>query len=49
MVGGRAGALGMALTALQTGTADVAAWRVVAASMVMGVGAGMVLMPTMAY
>ncbi|AWZ09758.1 DHA2 family efflux MFS transporter permease subunit [Streptomyces sp. ICC4] len=42
------GALGMALTALQTGTADVAAWRVVAASMVMGVGAGMVLMPTMA-
>ncbi|WP_308379159.1 DHA2 family efflux MFS transporter permease subunit [Streptomyces sp. ISL-43] len=41
------GALGMALTALQTGTPDVAAWRVVGASMVMGVGAGMVLMPAM--
>ncbi|MFD9301836.1 MFS transporter [Streptomyces sp. NPDC060048] len=41
------GALGMALTALQASTPDVAAWRFVAASMVMGVGAGMVLMPTM--
>ncbi|GCB45031.1 DHA2 family efflux MFS transporter permease subunit [Streptomyces sp. NL15-2K] len=41
------GALGMALTALQVGTEDVAAWRVVGAGMVMGVGSGMVLMPTM--
>lgn len=37
----------MGLTALQTGTAGVAPWRVVAAAMLMGVGAGMVLMPTM--
>ncbi|WP_210584490.1 DHA2 family efflux MFS transporter permease subunit [Streptomyces sp. GESEQ-35] len=41
------GALGMALTALQTGVDGAAAWRVVGASVVMGVGAGMVLMPTM--
>ncbi|MEV6168752.1 DHA2 family efflux MFS transporter permease subunit [Streptomyces sp. NPDC051954] len=41
------GALGMVLTALQTGVDGVAAWRVVAASVVMGIGAGMVLMPTM--
>ncbi|MEV5969868.1 DHA2 family efflux MFS transporter permease subunit [Streptomyces sp. NPDC051921] len=40
-------AIGMGLSALQTGTADVAPWRVVGAAMVMGVGAGMVLMPTM--
>ncbi|MEU8761082.1 DHA2 family efflux MFS transporter permease subunit [Streptomyces sp. NPDC048659] len=40
-------ALGMALTALATGTQDVAPWRVVAAAMLMGAGAGMVLMPTM--
>ncbi|MER8042892.1 DHA2 family efflux MFS transporter permease subunit [Streptomyces sp. NPDC094032] len=40
-------ALGMALTALETGTPGVAPWRVVAAAMVMGMGAGMVLMPTM--
>ncbi|MER5214480.1 DHA2 family efflux MFS transporter permease subunit [Streptomyces sp. NPDC002838] len=41
------GVLGMALTALQVGTDGVAAWRVVGAAMVMGVGSGMVLMPTM--
>ncbi|MBT2466593.1 MFS transporter [Streptomyces sp. ISL-66] len=41
------GALGMALTALQVGSPDVAAWRVVGASVVMGVGTGMVLLPTM--
>ncbi|MEV0634433.1 DHA2 family efflux MFS transporter permease subunit [Streptomyces sp. NPDC050619] len=41
------GAFGMALTALQVGADDVAAWRLVGAAMVMGVGAGMVLMPTM--
>ncbi|MFE9439986.1 DHA2 family efflux MFS transporter permease subunit [Streptomyces sp. NPDC006602] len=41
------GALGMALTALQIGESDVAAWRLVGAGMVMGVGSGMVLMPTM--
>jgi EmrB/QacA subfamily drug resistance transporter len=41
------GAVGMALTALQVGTDDVAAWRVVGASVVMGIGSGMVLMPTM--
>ncbi|MFF1408746.1 DHA2 family efflux MFS transporter permease subunit [Streptomyces sp. NPDC058289] len=41
------GALGMALTALQAGSAEAAPWRFVAASIVMGVGAGMVLMPTM--
>ncbi|OIJ92045.1 DHA2 family efflux MFS transporter permease subunit [Streptomyces colonosanans] len=42
------GALGMALTAVQVGTDGVAAWRVVCSAMVMGVGSGMVLMPTMA-
>ncbi|RAG84125.1 MFS transporter [Streptacidiphilus pinicola] len=41
------GALGMALNALQIGSPGVPAWRLVAASMVMGLGAGMVLMPTM--
>ncbi|KJS58295.1 multidrug transporter [Streptomyces rubellomurinus] len=41
------GALGMALTALQVGETGVPAWRVVGAAMVMGVGSGMVLMPTM--
>ncbi|MET9385166.1 DHA2 family efflux MFS transporter permease subunit [Streptomyces sp. NPDC002928] len=41
------GSLGMALTALQIGTEGVAPWRLVASSMVMGVGAGTVLMPTM--
>ncbi|KOU61956.1 multidrug transporter [Streptomyces sp. MMG1533] len=41
------GALGMALTAVQIGTDDVAPWRLVGAGMVMGVGSGMVLMPTM--
>ncbi|MGV9277818.1 DHA2 family efflux MFS transporter permease subunit [Streptomyces griseosporeus] len=42
------GALGMALMALQAGMPDVAAWRMVASSMVMGIGSGMTLMPTMA-
>ncbi|MFJ4775557.1 DHA2 family efflux MFS transporter permease subunit [Streptomyces sp. NPDC088762] len=41
------GALGMALSAFQVGVEDVAAWRVVGSAMVMGVGSGMVLMPTM--
>ncbi|MCX4780132.1 DHA2 family efflux MFS transporter permease subunit [Streptomyces sp. NBC_01264] len=41
------GALGMALTALQAGSPEAAPWRFVAASVVMGIGAGMVLMPTM--
>ncbi|MFG2875031.1 DHA2 family efflux MFS transporter permease subunit [Streptomyces sp. NPDC048337] len=41
------GALGMALSAFHVGLQDVAAWRVVGSAMVMGVGAGMVLMPTM--
>lgn len=41
------GALGMALTALQAGSPEAAPWRFVAASIVMGIGAGMVLMPTM--
>ncbi|MEW2287837.1 DHA2 family efflux MFS transporter permease subunit [Streptomyces sp. NPDC047841] len=40
-------ALGMGLMAWQTGTAGVAPWRVVVAGMVMGVGAGMTLMPAM--
>lgn len=40
-------ALGMALLAFQSGTPDVAHWRFVSASMVMGLGAGMVMMPTM--
>jgi MFS family permease len=42
------GALGMALTALQVGTDGAAVWRVVCSAMVMGIGSGMVLMPTMA-
>ncbi|CAM5529280.1 MFS transporter [Streptomyces avidinii] len=41
------GALGMALTALQVGSPDAPAWRIVGASVVMGIGAGMVLLPTM--
>ncbi|OXY93392.1 DHA2 family efflux MFS transporter permease subunit [Streptomyces diastatochromogenes] len=41
------GALGMALVALQAGESGVPMWRVVLPGMVMGVGAGMVLMPTM--
>ncbi|MEU1181021.1 DHA2 family efflux MFS transporter permease subunit [Streptomyces sp. NPDC005820] len=41
------GALGMALTGLQFGLEDVPAWRPVAATVMLGVGAGMVLMPTM--
>lgn len=41
------GALGMALVALQAGQSGVPMWRVVVPGMVMGVGAGMVLMPTM--
>ncbi len=41
------GAVGMALTALQTGTEGVPTWRVVGAAMLMGVGAGTTLMPTM--
>ncbi|MEU3311315.1 DHA2 family efflux MFS transporter permease subunit [Streptomyces sp. NPDC006662] len=40
-------ALGMLLAGLRTGTAGVPAWQAVGALMVMGVGAGMVLMPTM--
>ncbi|MCL3992767.1 DHA2 family efflux MFS transporter permease subunit [Streptomyces lavenduligriseus] len=41
------GALGMALLAWQTGTPGAAPWRIVVAGMVMGVGAGMTLMPAM--
>ncbi|MFE1883588.1 DHA2 family efflux MFS transporter permease subunit [Streptomyces diastatochromogenes] len=41
------GALGMALVALQAGETGVPMWRIVLPGMVMGVGAGMVLMPTM--
>jgi EmrB/QacA subfamily drug resistance transporter len=41
------GALGMALTGLQVGVEGVPAWRVVCSAMVMGIGTGMVLMPTM--
>ncbi|MEV4335959.1 DHA2 family efflux MFS transporter permease subunit [Streptomyces sp. NPDC049590] len=41
------GALGMALLAWQTGTPGVASWRIVVAGAVMGVGAGMTLMPAM--
>lgn len=41
------GALGMALGAFQVGEDGVAPWRVVCSSAVMGVGSGMVLMPTM--
>ncbi|MEV5147672.1 DHA2 family efflux MFS transporter permease subunit [Streptomyces sp. NPDC052727] len=40
-------ALGMGLMAWQTGTAGVAPWRIVVAGIVMGVGAGMTLMPAM--
>ncbi|MFF7369994.1 DHA2 family efflux MFS transporter permease subunit [Streptomyces tricolor] len=46
-VGCAVAAVGMALLAWQTGTAEAALWRIVAAGMVMGVGAGMTLMPTM--
>ncbi|MFJ7268954.1 DHA2 family efflux MFS transporter permease subunit [Streptomyces sp. NPDC099050] len=46
-IGIATGALGMALTALQAGSPEAAPWRFVAASVVMGIGAGMVLMPTM--
>ncbi|MYY00070.1 DHA2 family efflux MFS transporter permease subunit [Streptomyces sp. SID486] len=42
------GALGMALLAWQTGVPGVASWRIVGASMIMCVGAGMTLMPAMA-
>ncbi|MCQ9133562.1 DHA2 family efflux MFS transporter permease subunit [Streptomyces hilarionis] len=42
------GALGMALTGLQIGAEGVPAWRPVCATVVMGIGSGMVLMPTMA-
>ncbi|MFE9429138.1 DHA2 family efflux MFS transporter permease subunit [Kitasatospora sp. NPDC006697] len=42
------GALGMALTALQVGEPGSPAWRVVGSAMLMGIGSGMVLMPTMA-
>ncbi|WP_327318606.1 DHA2 family efflux MFS transporter permease subunit [Streptomyces sp. NBC_01235] len=42
------GALGMALTGLQIGEEGVPAWRLVCATVVMGIGTGMVLMPTMA-
>ena len=41
------GALGMALSALQIDSPGVPIWRLVGSSMVMGLGAGMVLMPTM--
>ncbi|MGW2031578.1 DHA2 family efflux MFS transporter permease subunit [Streptomyces sp. NPDC001811] len=40
-------ALGMGLMAWHTGTAGVAPWRIAVAGMVMGVGAGMTLMPAM--
>ncbi|WP_079049056.1 MFS transporter, partial [Streptomyces puniciscabiei] len=40
-------ALGMALTAWQVGVPGITPWRMVASAMVMGVGTGMVLMPTM--
>ncbi|MEU9474149.1 DHA2 family efflux MFS transporter permease subunit [Streptomyces sp. NPDC048191] len=40
-------ALGMALTAWQSGVPGVAPWRMVASAMVTGVGTGMVLMPAM--
>ncbi|MFI5529199.1 DHA2 family efflux MFS transporter permease subunit [Kitasatospora sp. NPDC051853] len=41
------GALGMALTAVQIGDPTVPVWRLVATAMLMGAGAGTVLMPTM--
>ncbi|KUN10195.1 multidrug transporter [Streptomyces yokosukanensis] len=40
-------ALGMALLAWQVGVPGVAPWRMVASAMVMGAGAGMVMMPAM--
>ncbi|WP_086770028.1 DHA2 family efflux MFS transporter permease subunit [Streptomyces bobili] len=40
------GTLGMALTGLLTGVEDVPAWQPLLAAMLMGVGSGMVLMPT---
>ncbi|MFF0748856.1 DHA2 family efflux MFS transporter permease subunit [Streptomyces sp. NPDC004267] len=40
-------ALGMALSALQTGRDGAPVWQVVGSAMLMGVGAGTVLMPTM--
>ncbi|MCX5377286.1 DHA2 family efflux MFS transporter permease subunit [Streptomyces sp. NBC_00091] len=40
-------ALGMLLTSLLTGTEGAPVWQVVGAAMLMGVGAGIVLMPTM--
>ncbi|CAM5515476.1 MFS transporter OS=Streptomyces aurantiogriseus OX=66870 GN=GCM10010251_47900 PE=4 SV=1 [Streptomyces aurantiogriseus] len=40
------GALGMALTGLLVGVENVPAWQVVCATVVMGVGSGMVLLPT---
>ncbi|MFE1789629.1 MFS transporter [Streptomyces sp. NPDC059525] len=40
-------ALGMLLAGLRTGTPGVPGWQVVGSLMVMGIGAGMVLMPTM--
>ncbi|MFG2933529.1 MFS transporter [Streptomyces achromogenes] len=46
-VGCAVGALGMGLPAWQTGTPGAAPWRIVVAGMVMGVGAGMRLMPAM--
>ncbi|OLZ68626.1 MFS transporter [Streptomyces sp. IMTB 2501] len=42
-----AAALGMALLAWQSGVPGVAPWRMVASAMVLGVGVGVVLMPTM--
>ncbi|MFJ3882783.1 DHA2 family efflux MFS transporter permease subunit [Streptomyces sp. NPDC090077] len=45
--GALVGALGMAATALLAGTEGVPVWQVVGAGLVMGVGAGIVLMPTM--
>ncbi|MFI8517100.1 DHA2 family efflux MFS transporter permease subunit [Streptomyces sp. NPDC085481] len=46
-VGVTIAALGMALTGLHAGMEGVAAWRLVVSAMVMGAGAGMVLMPAM--
>ncbi|MGW1055047.1 MFS transporter [Streptomyces sp. NPDC002521] len=40
-------AFGMALLAWQTGVPGVAPWRIVASAMVLGVGVGVVLLPTM--
>ncbi|MCX4765774.1 DHA2 family efflux MFS transporter permease subunit [Streptomyces sp. NBC_01275] len=41
------GALGMASTGLLIAQQDVPAWRLVCSTVVMGIGSGMVLMPTM--